>query len=629
MPNPNPAPALPAHNVAPWRGLALAALGVVFGDIGTSPIYALREAVKAGGDTSPATVYGLVSLIIWGLFLTVTLKYVGLLLRADNKGEGGILSLFALAQQSLASKGKLVLLLGVGGAAMFLGDALITPAISVLSAVEGLELASPHFTPYVLPVSLLILVVLFGLQRNGSSMVGRFFGPFMLLWFVLIGASGAVNIYRYPGVLGAFSPDYAIRFLIDNGHIGLVALGAVFLAMTGAEALYADLGHFGRRPIQRAWVFIVFPALILNYLGQGGLIVDNPDTLENPFFFLLPHVFLIPLVVIATIATVIASQAVITGAFSLAHQAVALGLMPRLQFLHTSDQQSGQIYCPKLNRWLAIGVLALVVGFGSSANLASAYGVAVATNMVLTGLLLFLVMRGRWHRTAFEAAVLVAPFLLTDLAFWCANLLKINDGAWMPLSVGAFISVLMLTWVRGTRFLYQRTIMNLPPFDRWLKALNRGKLAHVPGTAVWLSGDIYHAPSALIHNIRHNDVLHQHNVILHIRVSDAPRVPPGQQITIVPIDKDFTRVQLTFGYMDTQDVPDAMVRAHLLGLPYTDGQPVTYFFVRRSLKADGHLGMPLWQDHLYIGLSKLAEGATDFYKLPPDQVVEVGMQVQL
>ncbi|HEX2859417.1 MAG TPA: KUP/HAK/KT family potassium transporter [Alphaproteobacteria bacterium] len=613
-----------------WKALALGALGVVFGDIGTSPLYALREAVKAGGDASEATVYGVVSLIIWALFTTVTLKYVGLLLRADNKGEGGILSLFALAQQPLARHARVVLWLGVGGAAMFLGDALITPAISVLSAVEGLTLANAGFEPYVVPLSLLILLLLFAAQRKGTGVMGTWFGPIMLCWFALLAGGGVLNIIDNPGVLKAINPNYAVHFLVNHGHTALLAAGAVFLAVTGAEAMYTDLGHFGRTPIRRAWLLLVFPALLLNYMGQAALVVARPETMENPFFFLLPPELLIPVILMATAATIIASQAVITGAFSLAHQAVALGLIPRLEFLHTSDKQSGQIYCPKLNRWLAVGILLLVAGFGSSANLAHAYGIAVATNMLLTCLLLFMVMRLRWHRSMFEAMVLVVPFILIDLGFWCANILKLESGAWLPLTIGLSVSVLMVTWVQGSKFLYQRTVMNLPALDRWMRALDRKKLARVPGMAVWLVGDTQHAPIALLHNIRHNDVLHQHNVVLNIRTLDVPRVPHEQRVAVVPIDKDFSRMQITFGYMESPDIPAAMVTAHMGGLlPATDGQPVTYFLTHRSLKASPHVGLPLWQDHLFIGMSKLAEDATDFYKLPPEQVVEVGVQVEM
>jgi KUP system potassium uptake protein len=622
MPHPANAPG------APWKALALAALGVVFGDIGTSPLYALREAVKASGSTSQLSVYGVESLIFWALMVSVT-RYAGILLRADNKGEGGILSLFALVQQALGRSNKLILLLGVGGAAMFFGDALITPAISVVSAVEGLSLASSSFDNWVLPLSTGILVALFILQQNGTGSVGLLFGPVMLLWFGVLMVLGIFPIIANPHILTALNPVYAFDFIFQHTAVAMPTLGAVFLAVTGGEALYADLGHFGRRPIQRAWLFLVFPALCINYLGQGALILAQPAAMENPFYLLAPQGLLLPMVILSTLATIIASQAVITGTFSLAHQAVAMGLMPRLQFLHTSVQQSGQIYCPKLNRWLMLGVIATVLGFGSSGAMASAYGVAVSMNMVATGLLLFVVIWQRWHRPLWQSLLIISPFVAMDIFFLSANLLKIREGGWMPLTVGAVLTLCMLTWVRGSRFLYQRTVMNLPPFDRWHKALNRKKLAHVPGTAVWLSSDTYHAPAALIHNIRHNDVLHAHNVILNIRTSDIPRVPPEQQIALVPVDNDFTRVQLTFGYMDVPDIPAAMVRAHMLGLPYTDGQPATYFLTHRSLKANGALGMPLWQDNLYIGLSKLAENATDFYKLPSDQVVEVGMQVQL
>jgi KUP system potassium uptake protein len=614
---------------APRRALALGVLGVVFGDIGTSPLYAFRAAVQVGGDATEATIYGLASLIVWALVVTVTVKYIGVLLRADNKGEGGILSLFALAQQALGRHAPAILLLGVGGAAMFMGDALITPAVSVLSAVEGLQLASPRFTPWVLPLTLIILLLLFALQRRGTGLMGGLFGPVMLLWFATLAAMGLAGIWQHPAILWAINPVYGLDFLLSHGAVALPALGAVFLAVTGAEALYADLGHFGRKPIQQIWTCFVLPALTLNYLGQGALVLARPAAAADPFFHLMPPALLLPLVGLAMLATIIASQAVITGAFSLAQQAVSLGLIPRMAFRHTSFKMSGQIYAPTLNRWMALGVVFLVLGFGSSAALAHAYGLAVAMNMVVTGLLLFMVVWRRWGRPLWQSAALVLPFLLIDGGFLVSNLLKIRDGGWLPLTVAGMLMVTIVTWVKGSHFLYRRTVVSLPPLDRWLRLITREPPPKVPGTAIWLTSDTQHAPSALLHNIKHNHVLHARNIILSVRPADVPRVPSLERVAVTELEQGFWRVTISYGYMERPDIPAALVQAHEHGLPAAPDGPVSYFLARRSLKANGATGMPLWQDRLYINLAKLSEDATDFFKLPPQQVMEIGMQIEL
>ncbi len=612
----------------PWA-LALGSVGVVYGDIGTSPLYAFREAVAAASNSAPLTrdiVLGVLSLILWALIVVVTMKYVLILLRADNNGEGGTLSLTALATRALGRRTALVFLLGVVGASMFLGDSVITPAISVLSAVEGLKLATPAFDHFVVPLTIAILLVLFAAQRRGTAGVASLFGPIMVIWFVAIALAGLLHIRDDPDVLAAINPVYAISFLAAHGHIGLVTLGAVFLVVTGGEALYADLGHFGRKPIQTAWFGLVLPALLLNYFGQGAKVLADPAALENPFYRLVPEALLLPMIALATAATVIASQAVITGAYSLVHQAIQLGLLPRLAILHTSASHAGQIYIPRVTIALLIGVLLLVALFRTSSALASAYGIAVTTTMVVDGLLAFIVIWRLWQLKLWQAVLLVIPLVAVDVTFFSANLLKLFEGAWAPILFGASMVLLILTWRRGTGILAQKTRRSEVPLDTLIHSLEKKPPHIVPGTAVFLTSDPASAPTALLHNLKHNKVLHEHNVILTIVTTDTPRVTQDERVAMTTVSPRFSRVALRFGYMEQPNVPKALAIARKHGWHF-DIMATSFFLSRRSLKPAAHSGMPRWQDRLFIGLAKTASDATDFFQIPTGRVVEVGTQV--
>jgi KUP system potassium uptake protein len=609
--------------------LALGSVGVVYGDIGTSPLYAFREAAIAASDSQPVTrgiVLGVLSLIVWALIITVTLKYVLILLRADNNGEGGTLSLTALATRALGRRTAFVFILGVIGASMFLGDSVITPAISVLSAVEGLKLASPAFSEYVAPLTVGILIALFAAQSRGTAKVAAMFGPVMVVWFFAIAIAGGMHIRDDPHVLLAFNPLYGIEFLVDHGTIGLVTLGAVFLVVTGGEALYADLGHFGRKPIQTAWLCLVLPSLLINYFGQGAKVLADPAAIENPFYRLVPEALLLPMVVLATAATVIASQAVITGAYSLVHQAIQLGLLPRLAILHTSASHVGQIYIPRVTMALLVGVLLLVGLFRTSSALASAYGIAVATTMVVDGLLAFFVIWKLWQWPLWKALLLILPLVIVDLTFFSANFLKLFEGAWAPLLFGATMVLLILTWRRGSGILVSKTRRTEVPIDTLSRSLEKKPPHIVPGTAVFLTSDPEFAPTALLHNLKHNKVLHEHNVILTIITGDTPRVPEEERVRITPLSKHFARVSLKFGYMEAPNVPKALAIARKHGWQF-DIMSTSFFLSRRALKPSATSGMPSWQDHLFIALARSASDATDFFQIPTGRVVEVGTQV--
>jgi KUP system potassium uptake protein len=556
----------------------------------------------------------------------VTIKYVLILLRADNNGEGGTLSLTALATRALGRRTPVVMMLGIIGAAMFLGDSMITPAISVLSAVEGLKLATPAFEHYVMPLTVVILVALFAVQRRGTARVAAFFGPIMVAWFIAIALAGLLHLRDDPGVFAAINPAYAIEFVSTHGKIGLVTLGAVFLVVTGGEALYADLGHFGRKPIQMAWLGLVLPALLINYFGQGALVLAHPAAIENPFYLLVPQPLLLPMVVLATAATVIASQAVITGAYSLVRQAMQLGMLPRLAIVHTSAEYSGQIYLPRVNTALLIGVLLLVGLFRTSSSLASAYGIAVATTMVVDGLLGFIVIWKLWRLPFWQAALLMLPLVIIDFTFFSANLLKLLEGAWVPLIIGIAMVMLIVTWRRGTRILANKTRKSEVPLETLLHSLEKKPPHIVPGTAVFLTSDPAFAPTALLHNLKHNKILHEHNVVLTIVTADTPRVSDDDRVTIAPISAHFSRVALKFGYMETPNVPKALAIARRQGWQF-DIMSTSFFLSRRALKPAQHSGMPRWQDRLFIGLAKSASDATDFFQIPTGRVVEVGTQV--
>jgi len=620
-----------AHPKAGFWGLTLGSVGVVYGDIGTSPLYAFREALAAAdadGVITPQEVYGVLSLILWALILIVTVKYVLILLRADNNGEGGTLSLMALARSALGRGAMSIFVLGVIGAALFYGDAIITPAISVLSAVEGLEIIEPDLKAFVVPLTLAIIVVLFLVQSHGTARMARYFGPITAVWFVAMAVAGLHNIGDDPAVFRAFNPWYAVDFLAHHGTAGLVALGAVFLAVTGAEALYADLGHFGRRPIQTAWLGLVLPALALNYLGQGALVLSHPEAAGNPFFLLVPGWALLPMVVLATMATVIASQAVITGAFSLSRQAIQLGLLPRLDIRHTSEALAGQIYMPQVNGMLMVGVIVLVVLFGTSQALASAYGIAVTGTMVVTALMAFAVIWRVWRWPLAAALAIMLPFLAIDLAFLSANLLKVLDGGWVPLAIGASLIVVMATWKRGTKLLIDKTRRVEVPLAGLVESLERRPPTRVSGTAVFLTSDPDFAPTALLHNLKHNKVLHEENVILTIAYADRPRVRPEERVTMERLSEHFARVRMTFGYMDSPNVPRALQICRKLGWKF-EILKTSFFLSRRSLRPSPKSGMPLWQDRLFIALARNASDATDFFQIPTDRVVEVGTQVSV
>jgi KUP system potassium uptake protein len=627
-----PAPALSGevdgvvHSSGRFWMLALGSIGVVFGDIGTSPLYALQTAL--GQFKGPADVIGVVSLIIWALLIVVTAKYVLFLMLADNKGEGGILSLKALAQRALGQRTTVAFLLGVAGSALFSGDAVITPAISVLSALEGLKQLDANLAPYVLPATVVILVLLFAGQSRGTARVAALFSPIMVTFFAGNAALGIVHIASAWSILQALSPIPGLAFILARGTTGFIVLGSVFLAVTGAEALYADMGHFGRRPIQAAWLFIVLPALVCNYLGQGALILSNPKAVGNPFYLLAPGWGLAPLILLSTAATVIASQAVITGAYSLASQAIQLGLLPRLEIVHTSPTQEGQIFIPRVNRVLLFGVLGLVLLFRSSDALANAYGIAVSGTMVATTALAFFVVWKLWRWPLWAALALTGAFISIDLGFFVANLYKVVDGGWVPLMIGTGMFVLMWTWSRGSAILLVRTHRDAIPMLDLIKMLDKSKPVRVPGTAVFLTNDPTSAPSSLMHNLKHNKVLHERVVLLNVRTETTPRVPPANRYEMTSLSPDFMLVTVHFGYMEQPHIPRALAAMRKAGLKF-DIMTTSFFLGRRTLKTAANSGMPLWQDKLFIAMTKQAASAPDFFNLPSDRVVELGAQMKV
>jgi KUP system potassium uptake protein len=611
-----------------WK-LTLGSIGVVYGDIGTSPIYAMRESLHAasGDGLTAADVVGVISLLIWTLIFIVSFKYVTLIMRADNRGEGGTLSLVALVQQALNSRPAWLLGIGMVGISLFFGDAIITPAMSVLSAVEGISLLTPAFSPYVVPVTLAIIAGLFFVQSRGTGTVSVIFGPVMMVWFLAMAGMGLLHIGDDWSILRALSPTYAAGFVVTNGFASLIVLGSVFLAVTGGEALYADMGHFGKRPIRLAWVGLVWPALTLSYLGQGAMVLSHPETAENPFFLMAPPWALLPLVILATMATVIASQAVISGAFSMMKQAVRMGLLPRLEILHTSESQEGQIYLPKVNAILAVGVIILVLIFGSSSDLASAYGIAVTGDMVITTVLASVVFLKAWRWPVPLVAVVVVPLLLLELLFLGSNALKIPDGGWMPILIAASAVLLMWTWVRGTAHVRAQARRNSTPLEGLIKMLAPSpRLQVVPGTAVFLTADPDFAPDALLHNVKHNHVLHERNIIVSVTVETRPYVPDAERLTIIPLDDRFTRIDMRFGYMEETNLPRALGIARKKGIKF-DIMSTSFFLSRRTFRKSKTQGLPTWQEALFISLSKSAANATDFYRLPTNRVIELGQQL--
>lgn len=623
---------LDGNRHAGFWGLTLGAIGVVYGDIGTSPLYAMHESVLAavgpGNAPTSEVVLGILSLIIWALIIVVTLKYIVILLRADNHGEGGTLALMALANKAIARRTSLIALLGIISGGLFYGDAIITPSLSVLSAIEGIKIITPTFEPYVVPMTAAILLGLFAVQSRGTARVASFFGPITVVWFIALALAGLWHISDNLSVLLAFNPLHGLRFLVEHGTIGLLTLGAVFLVVTGSEALYADLGHFGRGPIRAAWLFVALPALTINYLGQGALILANPAAIENPFFLLYPEWALIPMVVLATAATVIASQAVITGAYSITQQAIQLGLLPRLEIRHTSEALVGQIYMPKVNGLLLVGVLVLVFMFRSSNALASAYGIAVTGTMVVTALLAFVVIWKVWNWSPIAAGALVAPFLILDLTFLGANLLKVMEGGWMPLMLGSTMVAAMYTWRRGTAVLAAKTAQQQIPLTTLIGMLERSPPHRVAGTAVFLTGDPAHAPTALLHNLKHNKVLHEHNVVLTVEYAETPHVLPDERVRVESLGKSFLRIVLRFGFMDVPNIPQALGIARKAGWRF-EIMSTSFYVSRRSLRIAARSEMPRWQDRLFIALASAASDATDYFRIPTGRVVEIGAQVAI
>jgi KUP system potassium uptake protein len=618
-----------AKSASRFWALTLGSVGVVYGDIGTSPLYAFREALTAasgGGVVTRGIVLGVLSMILWSLIIVVTLKYILILLRADNNGEGGTLSLTALAFRALGRRTPLVLMIGIVGAAMFYGSSFITPALSVMSAIEGLKIATPAFEPLVLPLTLVILVALFAVQSRGTAKVSAFFGPITVVWFIVIAIAGGVHVFDDPGVFAAINPVHALSFLLGNGMLGLVTLGAVFLVVTGSEALYADLGHFGRKPIQTAWLFLVLPALLINYFGQGALVLAHPQAISDPFYRLVPDSMLLPMVALATAATVIASQAVITGAYSLTRQAIQLGLLPRFEIRHTSEAHHGQIYMPRVNAILLVGVLLLVGIFRTSGDLASAYVLAVAATGIAASLLGFVVIWKLWQWPLWATVLLMTPFLAVDLVFLAATMIKLVEGAWVPVLFGVAMILLVMTWRRGTRILATKTRRTEVPIEILLRSLEKSPPYMVPGTAVFLTSDPDFAPTSLLHNLKHNKVLHERNVILTIVTADTPSVRPDERVTISPVSEHFSTVILKFGFAEQPNVPRALAVARKLGWSF-DIMATSFFLSRRSLRLAAQSDMPRWQDRLFVLLARTANDATDYFQIPTGRVVEVGTQV--
>ncbi len=622
----------PTGSKTKLSALTLAALGVVFGDIGTSPLYTMKEVFSVGHHPVALTelnMYGILSLIVWALILVVSIKYVAFIMRADNRGEGGIMALIAQASRSAGQnqkKQQLIMMLGILGACMFYADGLITPAISVLSAVEGLEVAAPVLHPLILPITLGVLFALFWAQSKGTALVGAFFGPVMLLWFGTLGTLGFISILDNLSILNALNPVHAVKFFLHAPWIAFVALGAVVLAVTGAEALYADMGHFGRIPIRLAWFGLVLPSLILNYFGQGAMILKDPTTVKNPFYLLAPEWMLFPLIILATMAAVIASQAVITGAFSVSRQALQLGYLPRMHVEHTSESQEGQVYMPRVNWGLMIGVMVLVVSFGSSGDLAAAYGIAVTGDMVITTLLAGIVFHNIWGWSRLKTGLLITMFLVVDIAFFSANVLKIPDGGWVPLVIGIFIFTLMLTWKTGRSIIFHRLKDEAMALEPFVEAVGAHPPTRVPGTAVFMTPNPEGVPHAMLHNLKHNKVLHEKVIILTVRFTDFPHTSNEERVEVEMLPYNFYKVSVAYGFKDEPNLPKDLLLCEVKGLSL-DAMDTSYFIGKEILIANGNTEMSLWRKKIFIGLFRSAETITNQFKLPPNRVVELGSQM--
>jgi len=619
------------HGTEGFMALVVGSIGVVFGDIGTSPLYAMREALfhTREGTNAELAVKGVISLVFWALIMVVTVKYVIFLMKADNKGEGGTLALMALTQKALGKYSPTVFFLGICGAALFYGDGIITPAVSVLGAVEGLRDApgiGGRVHHLIVPISALILIALFLVQSKGTAKVAGFFGPVMAMWFCVLGGLGLYHIFDQPGILVALMPQYGIKFLLVNGFTGFVILGSVFLAVTGAEALYADMGHFGKKPIQFSWLFFALPCLTLNYLGQGALTLADPSARENPFWRMVPEIAYWPIFLLATMATVIASQAVITGAFSITQQAVQLGLLPRIDIKRTSETQAGQIFVPQINTMLMVGVLVLLFAFRSTDRLTSMYGIAVTGAMLVDTLLAYVFLRHVWKWKRWQAWLLLIPLGALDLIFFGSNLLKIPQGAWLPLMLGGTLVLIMLTWATGTRTLTEKSKRDSVALLDLVDMLGKRPPHRAAGTAIFLTSDADSAPVALMHNLKHNKVLHEKNIILTVKTIGVPRVPEDKRVTIEIINDDFKKVTLNYGFMESPNLPRALGLCRKLGLKF-DIMATSFFVGKRSVVPSANSGMPLWQDKLFIFLMKNAANPTEFFHIPPGRVVELGTQV--
>jgi KUP system potassium uptake protein len=630
--------AQPHSAAAPPRGrylalMSLGALGVVYGDIGTSPLYAMRECFHGSHALDPTreNVLGVLSLIVWSLIVVISIKYLVYVLRADNRGEGGILALMSLVRPKLdEARGisRVLVAMGLFGAALLYGDGMITPAITVLGALEGLNVATPVFQPYVVPTAIAVLVGLFAIQKRGTGGIGRIFGPFMLIWFGAIAALGVYRIVEFPSVFAALNPLHAVRFFAENRWRGVLTLGSVFLVVTGGEALYADMGHFGRSPIRYAWFTMVLPALLLNYFGQGALLLEKPSAAPNLFYETGPAWTLYPVVILATIAASIASQAVISGAFSLTRQAVQLGYMPRLTMRHTSAREIGQIYVPSTNWALMLGTIALVFGFRTSSNLAAAYGVAVTTTMGITTVLLYVVAREKWGWSAAKAGLVMGAFLVVDLAFFAANIVKVTHGGWCPLVVAGGIFFLMTTWRKGRGILNERIHEAALTDDLFLQSIVRNPPPRVSGTAVFMDRTVDGIPLALLHNLKHNKILHEKVVLLTIATEEVPYVPDEEQVVTKELGHGIYRVIAKHGFMESVDVPELLGGVDLPGVTFDEGH-TTFFLGRETLLATKRPGMAIWRERLFSGMMRNAQGAALFFRLPPNRVVEVGAQIEL
>ncbi len=632
----NHAAAEDRHDSHLWK-LTIGAIGVVYGDIGTSPIYAFRESLHALGDGvggyALPDVLGIISLILWSLTIICTVKYVCILLKVDNHGEGGTLALMALVRSILYRNTTIFLFIGMAGAALFYGDGILTPALSVLSAVEGLEVATPAFKPYIVHITLAIIVALFYFQSKGTDKVSSLFGPITLVWFAVLAVTGVQHITAFPQIMQALSPYYAVKFLFAHGSLSFIVLGSIFLAVTGAEALYADLGHFGRRPIQAAWLWYVFPCLAVNYLGQGALVMHDPSTIDNPFFKMVGDFWMYPLVGLCTLATIIASQAVITGAYSLTRQAINLGLVPRMEIRHTSAAHSGQIYLPQVNWLLMVGVIILVLLFKSSSAMAAAYGISVTGTMVLTAIMTFFIVWEIWGWPMWAAALLVGPFLLVDSIFLASNMLKIFEGGWMPLALATTIMLVMWTWIKGSFIINSRARKREIKLEHFIPEMQSRfpRLRKTHGTAFFFAADPDRTPAALLQNIRHNNVIHEKNIILTVRVEPVPYVAAENRAIVNRLSDNFSTVLLRFGFQETPDVREELMRLRAdpsTGIRF-EWDETSLFLSRRALKGNPKYGLPAWQDFIYIWMSKHAAEPTDFYKLPVGRVIEIGRHVMI